>query len=159
MRLSSLHRFFPVVMLMGLATTTGCARMARAAFKSPTVELKGVQVRGIGLQGGTLDVVLDVYNPNGYAFDVSRLTYAVMAESVQVATGEVTRRVKLAGKEVTTVTLPVTFGMKELNKAANVLLQRGSVEYTVQGEFTLATRFGSITRPYASKGRYDSLDR
>lgn len=146
-----------VVLLVG--ATTGCARLARSAFQNPTVELKDVVVKGIGLQGGSLDVVLGVYNPNDYRIDVSHVTYTVFAESLQVATGEATKRVTLDNRSMSTVTLPVSFTMRELTQAAGILLQRGSVEYTVQGDFTLATPFGSLTRPYKSKGRYDTLGR
>ena len=139
--------------------TTGCASLSRQAFQNPVVELKDVRVKGIGLQGGSLDVVLDIYNPNGYRIDASHVTYTLLADSLQVATGEVTKLVTLENKKATTVTLPITFSLRELNQAANVLLQRGSIDYTVLGDFTLATPFGSITRPYKSKGRYDSLGR
>jgi len=123
------------------------------------VELKDVRVKGIGLQGGSLDVVLDVYNPNDYRIDASHVTYTVFAESLQVATGEVTELVTLDNRKTSSVVLPVNFSMRELAQAAGILLQRGSVDYTVQGNFTLATPFGSITRPYKSKGRYDTLAR
>jgi LEA14-like dessication related protein len=131
--------------------------MARQAFQNPVVELHDVVIKGIGLQGGSLDVVLDVYNPNGYRIDASRVTYTVFADSLKVATGEVTKLVTLEDKKTSRVTLPVNFTMRELQQAAGILLQRGSVDYTVQGDFTLATPFGSITRPYRSKGRYDTL--
>lgn len=138
---------------------TGCARMARQAFQNPVVELHDVVVKGIGMSGGSLDVVLDVYNPNGYRIDASRVTYVLFADSLKVATGEVTKLVTLDDKKTSRVTLPVNFTMRELTQAANILLQRGSVDYTVEGDFTLATPFGSITRPYRSKGRYDTLGR
>lgn len=136
---------------------TGCARLARQAFQNPVVELKDVRVKGIGLQGGSLDVVLDVYNPNDYRIDASHVTYTVNADSFKVATGEVTKLVTLEPKKQNTVVLPVTFSVKELQQAAGILLRTGSVDYTVHGDFTLATPFGSLTRPYKSKGRYDSL--
>lgn len=142
-----------------MLAVSGCARMARSAFQNPVVELKDVVVRGIGLQGGTLDVVLDVENLNDYRIDVSRVTYTVFAESLKVATGDVTKRVTLDNKSRTLVTLPVNFTFREVQQAAGLLLARGSVDYTVEGDFTLATPFGSVTRPYRSKGRYDTLGR
>ncbi len=143
-------------LLIGLGA---CATMSRQSFQNPTVELRDVVVKGIGLKGGSLDVILDVYNPNDYRIDASRMTYTVFAESLQVATGEVTKLTTLDNRKMSTITLPVTFTMRELTQAANVLLQKGSIEYTVQGDFTLATPFGSVTRPYKGKGRYDSLGR
>lgn len=155
-RLSRVGTVAAVSILLGLSA---CATLRRQSFLNPTVELKDVVVKGIGLNGGSLDVILDVYNPNDYRIDASRMTYTVVAESLQVATGEVTRRVTLNNKAMSTITLPVTFSMRELTQAAGVLLQRGSIEYVVQGDFTLETPFGSITRPYQGKGRYDSLRR
>jgi len=147
-----------IVSVVVLAAT-GCASLARRSFQTPTVELKDVVVKGIGLQGGSLDVILDIYNPNDYRIDASRVTYTVFADTLSVATGEVTKRVTLDNKKMSTVTLPVNFSMRELQQAAGILLQRGSVDYTVQGDFTLATPFGSLTRPYRSKGRFNSLGR
>ena len=152
-------RVVAVLSIVLLVAASACASIARSSFQNPTVELKDIVVKGVGLNGGSLDVLLDVYNPNDYRIDASRVTYTVFAESLQVATGEVTRMTTLDNRKMSTITLPVTFTMRELTQAANVLLQRGSIEYTVQGEFTLATPFGSITRPYKGKGRYDSLGR
>lgn len=155
-------RFSRVVTVVSASLLLGlgaCATLSRQSFQNPVVELKDVVVKGVGLNGGSLDVILDVYNPNDYRIDASRMTYTVFAESLKVATGEVTSRVTLNNKKMSTITLPVTFTMRELTQAANVLLQRGSIEYVVQGDFTLETPFGSITRPYKGKGRYDSLGR
>ena len=137
----------------------GCASMARQAFQNPVVVLHDVVVKGVGLTGGSLDVILEVANPNDYRIDASSVTYTLFADSIQVASGEVTKLVTLDNKKTTEVTLPVTFTFKELQKAAQILLQRGSVDYMVKGDFTLKTPFGSITRPYVGTGRYDSLGR
>lgn len=155
----SSNRVARVVLLLSLAGAGACASLARSSFQNPTVELKDVVVKGIGLNGGSLDVILNVYNANDYRIDASRVTYTVFADSLKVATGEVTKRVTLDNRKMSTIVLPVTFTMRELTQAANVLLQRGSIEYLVQGDFTLETPFGSITRPYKGKGRYDSLGR
>lgn len=155
-RIPRLTVLLAALLLVGAA---GCARMAQSAFQNPIVELQDVVMRGVGLQGGTLDVILDVQNLNDYRIDVSKVTYTVFAESLQVATGDVTKMVTLDNKSRTQVTLPVNFTFREVQQAANILIQRGSVEYTVEGDFTLATPFGSITRPYRSKGRYDTIGR
>ena len=34
----------------------GCSALGRASFQNPIVHLRNVQVRGIGLNGGSLDV-------------------------------------------------------------------------------------------------------
>lgn len=154
-----------------IGAITACGPLARSAFRTPTVELRDIRVRGIGLEGGSLDLVLDVYNPNDYRIDATRLTYRFYADTAQgrptsapstereglIATGEVTRRVTLENRAHNDVTLPLTFTMRELMGAAAVLLRNGSVDYRVAGEVTLDTPFGSITRPYEGKARFDNL--
>ena len=103
-----------------------------------------------------LDLVLDVFNPNEYRMDATRLTYTLVADSSPVANGAVTHRVTLVGKQHNAVTMPVTFSVKELFSVAEVLLRKGSVDYLVRGEVTVDTPFGSMTRPYEGKARLDN---
>jgi LEA14-like dessication related protein len=135
---------------------TACASMQRASFRTPTVELRDVKLRGIGLEGGALDLVLDVYNPNEYRLDATKLTYTLLAESTFVASGEINKRVTLSGREHNDINLPLTFTMKELLGAAEIIVRKGSVNYTVKGEVTVDTPFGSTTRPYLGKATLDN---
>ena len=136
--------------------SSGCTAFARQAFRTPTVELRDIRVRGIGLDGGSLDLVLDVFNPNDYRMDATRLTYTLVADTSVVATGAVTRRVTLVNKSRNEVLLPVSFSMKELMGVAQVMLKKGSVDYLVKGEVTVDTPFGSMTRPYEGRARLDN---
>ncbi len=136
-----------------------CSSMARNAFGTPVVQLKDVRVKGVGLNGGSLDLVLDVYNPNAYRLDATKLTYSLYVDTNKVAVGEVLQRVQLDDKKTTQVILPVTFTFREMLGAAKVITGMGSVDYRVTGDVTVATPFGSFTRPYEGKGRYDTLRR
>ena len=77
----------------------GCSALGRAAFENPVVTLRDVKVRGVGLTGGSLDVLLSVYNPNHYRLDATRLTYRVnlAGDSVTVASGAPTSNARSAG--------------------------------------------------------------
>ena len=142
--------------LAAVVAIAGCIPFARQAFRTPTVAIKDVRVRALGLEGGSLDLVLDVFNPNEYRMDATRLTYTLVADSSPVANGAVTHRVTLVGKQHNAVTMPVTFSVKELFSVAEVLLRKGSVDYLVRGEVTVDTPFGSMTRPYEGKARLDN---
>lgn len=133
-----------------------CASIARQAFRTPTVELRDVRIRALGLEGGAVDLVLDVYNPNDYRIDATKLTYELIADSLHVATGAVTKRVTLVNKEHNDVVLPVSFTFRELLSAAEVMTRKGTVEYTVKGEVTVDSPFGSVTRPYEARARVDN---
>lgn len=142
--------------VIALTAAAGCAPFARQAFRTPTVELKDVRVRALGLEGGAIDLVLDVFNPNEYRMDATRLTYTLIADSSKVADGAINHRVTLTGREHNAVTMPVTFSVKQLFSVAEVLLRKGSVDYVVKGEVTVDTPFGSMTRPYEGKARLDN---
>jgi LEA14-like dessication related protein len=106
-----------------------------------------------------MDLVLDVYNPNSYRLDTSRLTYTLAVDTAALATGQIDKLVTLEAKKKTEVILPVTFSARELFGAAKIITQMGSLDYTVKGELTVATPFGNYTRPYEGRGRFDSLRR
>jgi LEA14-like dessication related protein len=145
------------VLVGAIAMTAACAALGRSAFVTPVVAFKDVRLKGVGLEGGSLDLILDVYNPNDYRLDASRVTYTLFVDTTQVATGVVSKRVTLENRKNVEVTLPVTFTGRELMGAAALLMRSGSLDYRVAGEVTVATPFGNFTRPYDGKGRFDSL--
>ena len=152
-----IRRFTGMVVLGALLAAPACATLGRSGFANPVVELKDVRLRGIGAQGGSLDLVLDVYNPNDYRLDASRVSYTLFVDSTQIATGVVTKLVTLENRKKVEVTLPVSFTTRELLGVAAVLTRTGSVDYRVAGDVTVATPFGSFTRPYDGRGRFDTL--
>ena len=133
-----------------------CSMLGKAAFQQPVVELKDVRVRGLGLTGGSLDVLLSVYNPNHYRLDATRLTYKVALEgdSVTLATGEVHDKFTVEDTKTDTVTIPVSFTYAALGAAGRSILNTGAVSYHVAGEVTVGTTVGSFNVPYSSHGRF-----
>lgn len=143
--------------LVAVVGAVGCATIARQAFSNPVVTVKDVLVKGIGLQGGSLDLILDVYNPNDYRLDARRLSYQVWVDSSQVATGDIEKLLTLSNKGHSEVVVPVNFTIASVQKALVKFAMQGSLEYRVTGSFTMATPFGDITRPYSGTGRLDSF--
>ncbi len=148
--------------LLGLTLITvlgaaGCKTLARQAFANPVVEVKDVRVKGVGMQGGSLDVVLSVQNPNEYRLDATRISYQVWVDSSQIASGEIDKVVTLANKATSEIVVPVEFTFASVQQAMVKFAQRGSLDYRVTGNFTMLTPFGNITRPYTGAGRLDSF--
>jgi LEA14-like dessication related protein len=138
-------------------TLTACASLARQAFVTPVVTLKDVQVKAVGITGGAVDLVLEVNNQNDYRLDANRVTYTLVVDSATIATGQITKLVTLPAKQLSEVRLPVTISVKELLGAASIMARSGTVKYHVIGEVTVATPFGSVTRPYDSVGQFEPL--
>ncbi len=145
---------FPV---LAVALFSGCASLARQAFQAPDIQLRDVRVREVGPQGGALDVVLDVFNPNDYRIDTARLTYTLFVDSTRVANGVIPQHLTLPRRMKTEVRLPISFTLLDLLKVGQVLSRPGPVSYRVDGLVTVATPFGELTRPYSGNGRYNVL--
>src|SRR5262245_55483190 len=132
-----------------------CSTLGKAAFEEPKVNLRDVRIRGIGLTGGTLDVVLSVYNPNHYRLDATRLTYKVLrGENIEVATGATESRFTVQDRDSTTIPIPVNFTYSGIGEAGRQLLQTGAVNYRVTGDVTVGTIVGNFTVPYSATGRF-----
>jgi LEA14-like dessication related protein len=139
------------------ATVSSCATIGRQTFAEPVVQLKDVRLNGVGLTGGTLDVVLSVYNPNNFRLDATRLTYKLLVDTVNFATGVVDNRFTVQEKDSSLVTIPVSFTYAGVGEAGRQLINTGSVTYRVLGDVTVGTPLGSFTRPYDRSGRYTAL--
>ncbi len=135
----------------------GCASIGRNAFAEPVVTLRDVKLQGIGLTGGSFDVVLSVYNPNGYRLDASQLNYNLFVDTLRFANGTLNQRFTVQEQDSTIVTVPINFTYAGVGEAGRQLLNTGSVNYRVAGDVTVATPVGSFKVPYDRTGRFSTL--
>ena len=137
----------------------GCASLgALGGFKEPIVSFKDLRVRGLGLSGGSLDAYLNVYNPNGFRLDATRLSYTVtVGDNAQVGTGILDSRFTVQDNDSTTVRIPIDFTYSGIGAAARQIMQSGSVPYNVKGDVTVATPVGNFTVPYSGTGRFSAF--
>src|SRR6185369_17754176 len=106
-----------------IAIVAGCSALGKQAFQQPIVHLQDVRVNGVGLTGGTLDVKLSVYNPNGYRMDGTRMTYnVVVGDSVKMANGTVDSRFTVNDHDSTVVTVPVIFSYSGIGAAGRQIM-------------------------------------
>ena len=139
------------------ATAIGCATLGQAVFREPVVTYKDAVITGLGLSGGSLEVVLSIYNPNSFRLDGTGLTYRIAVDSVPFGSGSLADRFAVQEGDSTTVRLPLSFSYSGVGQAGRQLIQTGSVNYTVSGEITVGTPIGSFTRPYSGRGRLTTM--
>jgi LEA14-like dessication related protein len=137
----------------------GCASLgALGGFREPIVSFKDLRVRGLGLSGGSLDAYLNVYNPNGFRLDATRLSYTVtVGDNAQVGTGILDSRFTVQDNDSTTVRIPIDFTYSGIGSAARQIMQSGSVPYNVKGDVTVSTPVGNFTVPYSGTGRFSAF--
>jgi LEA14-like dessication related protein len=138
------------------AAIAGCSALGSAGFKQPVVNLRDVRLRGAGLTGGNLDVLLSVYNPNHYRLDATRLDYTLnlAGDSMTIANGSLDQRFTVNDNDSTTVTIPVSFTYAGLGAAGRSMMNTGAVNYHVLGKVAVGTPLGSMTVPFSSTGRF-----
>lgn len=144
---------------LAMVALAGCATLGRATFAEPLVELRDVRIVGLGIDGGNVDVVLSVYNPNRYSLDATRMTYRVDVDSVQLGNGALDSRFVVPSGDTSMVRLPIRFTYRGLGEAGRQILSTGSVNYRVRGDFTVVTPIGNFTRPYDRTGRFNTVSR
>ena len=152
-----MRRYVIVVAVAAAAAGAGCRALGRQTFTEPVVTFRDVNIKGLGLNGGSLEVVLSVYNPNNYRLDATRLNYRLLVDSVPLGSGTTDSRFTLRSKDSTLVPLPLDFKWSGLNRAGRDLLNTGTVNYRVVGDITVGSPVGSLTIPYDRQGRFTTL--
>ena len=147
------------LLIAAITATTmgGCATLGVGGFKEPLVQFSDVKIRGLGLTGGALDIVLSIYNPNGFNLDATRVTYRLMVDDKDLGSGVLDHAFRVRGRDSTFVTIPMDFTYAGLGAAGSQLLSSGSVNYRVTGDITVDTPVGNFTRPYDQRGRFSSF--
>lgn len=147
----------PMLALAGLAlvSATGCATLGMLGrFAEPVVNFKDLRLTGLGLQGGSLDIILSVYNPNQFNIEGVRLTYQLNVDDVRFGEGALDSRFVIPRGDSTDITIPLNFSFAGIGTAGRQIVERGAVNYTVGGDLTVDTPLGNFTRPYTRDARF-----
>ena len=146
-----------IAVIAAAVTISGCKTFGKQAFAEPQVNFRELRVNGLGLTGGSIDVVLSVYNPNGFRLDATRLTYKLMIDTVMFGQGTLDQNIQVQEKDSTLVRIPVNFTYLGVGQAGRSMMNTGTVPYRVTGDITVATPLGNFTRPYDQQGRYSLM--
>src|SRR5881409_698467 len=140
-----MHRRIPQlasrISLAALASLS-CATLGRLAFTEPDLSLQEIAVTGIGLTGGTFDLVFDVYNPNDYRIRSTRMEVGIDLEGTHFGDALLERPLDLSPTNHSRVIVPVRFEWAGLGAGAKALLTKRAVGYGITGRVLLDTPLG-----------------
>lgn len=121
----------------------GCATLGQALrFQEPDIKLQEIRVTGLGLTGGSLDLALDVFNPNDYRLRTTRLELGIDLEDVHFGDALLETPLELPSQQHSPVTVPVQFEWAGVGAGARALLSRQAVRFGLTGVATLSTPVG-----------------
>jgi LEA14-like dessication related protein len=121
---------------------SACATLGRLSFKEPELQLEQINAKGLGLTGGTLDLVFDVYNPNDYRIRSTRLEVGIDLEGTHFGDALLDRPLDLSPTNHSRVVVPVRFEWAGLGAGARALLTRQALGYGITGNVILETPLG-----------------
>jgi LEA14-like dessication related protein len=132
---------------------SGCATLRNAlTFENPQIDLQEINVTGMGLSGGTLDLVFDVYNPNQYRLRSTRLEVGLELASTDFGEALIDKPLDLSPQNHSRVVMPVRFTWAGVGAAARSLLQSQELPYGITGAVILDTPLGERRVQLKSKG-------
>ncbi len=150
------RRWLLVSAVMVGAVLSGCATAARAVFTQPDVAFRGVGIRSIGVDGADLEVLLNIYNPNGYSLGASQLRYRLLVDSLELGSGAIDSAFSVAKNDSAIVRLPVRLGFRALQRLGPQLLRGGEIPYRLMGDVILKSFVGTFSRQFSEAGRFDA---
>ena len=120
----------------------GCATLGRLSFQEPDIQLKEVDITGLGLSGGTLNLIFDVYNPNNYRIRSTRMELGLDLEAAHFGDAVLEKPLDLSPENHSQVAVPVRFEWAGAGAGARALLSRQAIRYGLTGAVLLDTPLG-----------------
>ena len=138
------HASVALSSVVGLSVAlSACATLRNAInFQKPDIALQEITVTGMGLRGGTLDLVFDVYNPNEYRLRSTRLEVGLELASTDFGEALIDKPLDLSPQNHSRVVMPVRFTWAGVGAAARSLLQSQELPYGITGAVILDTPIG-----------------
>ena len=137
---------------VALVFLSACATLRQLAFTEPDLQLREIDVTGIGFTGGTFDLVFDVYNPNDYRIRSTRLEVGIDLEDTHFGDALLERPLDLSPTNHSRVVVPVRFEWAGLGAGAKGLLTHKAVGFGVTGHLFLDTPLGDKTVTLKGRG-------
>ena len=160
-----MRKLLTTLSIASLALTAACGGSRAPApyvppipFDEPTVAIRDVRLAGAGLTGGSMDIVLSVYNPNDYDVQAPRLSYQLYVGDTRLSDGYYDAPVALPAHDSAMVKVPATFSYLTMKRAGLAVAGNGTVDYRMLGRISVGTPYGRLSAPYDRMGRFAPLN-
>ena len=148
---------------LGLACASGGSSRSTAAeaapppFYRPVVGLRSVRFVGAGMTGGTMDLVVSVYNPNDYRLLSPRISYRVLVDDKEVGRGVYDSDATVLPADSVSLRVPMEVAYSSVGRGARAVLGNGTINYRVLGHIYVDTPYGRLAAPYDRIGRFSPM--
>jgi LEA14-like dessication related protein len=143
---------------LAAAVAAACAILRPPSFEQPSVGLDAVEITGLDLDGVTLNLWLDVHNPNDYEIRASRIEAALDLEGTHFGSAALQQVVVLPATSNTLVGVPAEFTWDGVAATVRALTGRGAVNYKLDTKLRVETSFGRRTLRISKEGEVPIRD-
>ncbi|HXE57877.1 MAG TPA: LEA type 2 family protein [Gemmatimonadales bacterium] len=124
------------LVIAGFLVLVGCSG-GWGNYVEPRIRLAGLALQSVGLKGGTLEAELDIENPNAFDIRGQELELSLDIQGDRFGDMRLADTFNLRKKDVTRVSVPLTFDWAGIGRAARAALDYGTVSYTIRGNATV----------------------
>ncbi len=147
------------VLAFGLIATAACAssQSGPEPMYRPEVSVNEVRLSGVGLSGGSMNIDLQLRNPNRFRIEAPIINYRVLVDTVEIGSGVYQGDFSLRGRRSTEIRIPVRFKYSDIGPTGRALLTSGTVEYRIVGDVTAGSSYGPVAGPYDRSGEFSTM--
>lgn len=120
---------------------------------APQVSVANIEWESMSLDEVTGTLLLDVTNPNEFAFTLKSFDYDLSLAGHSVAQAEGSRSQWLSAGHESQIPVPLSFSPGEAGVALLGMLGGTQVDYALSGNLNIETPFGMIATPFDRSGR------
>ncbi|RII27342.1 MAG: hypothetical protein CXR31_08850 [Geobacter sp.] len=138
------------LLLVSLMFMTGCSLLVR----NPEVAVKDVSLVALDGAGATLEIGIDVTNPNPYQISLQGYNYALQIKSLPLASGAVRQTMVFASDKTTNVRIPVKISYADLLEILASRPDLDRIPYQLNAGLDLDLPVGAMTLPIDAAGTF-----
>lgn len=128
---------------------TGCASLTRDLLKDPEVKILDFSVSNITAESVSVNVKMNVVNPNPIPLKLDQVGYNLKLSGQQVTEGTFDQGVDIPANGANDVVIPLTFKFNAVGSLINSFLKK---TITKEYEITGSAKLGLFSIPFNKKG-------
>lgn len=148
-RTTNVSKVILAIVIAGILFTAGCESL-KQLIKKPTIEYKGMAIKGMTLFDGSFVFNFNVANPNPIGVPLDQMSYDVKIDGRDFIRGNLDKKCFLPGNGSANVELPVQLNYMDFFKTIADFTRKDQLEYDVSG---FAVIYG-FTIPFHAKGTF-----
>ena len=125
------------VLGLALCGLAACASLPENIIASPTVELRDVQVMGLGFDNQTFLLSFDIDNPNPFPLPVRHVSYGVRLDGQRFASGSTASDISVPAGGETEFAISVELDLLKTAPQLLTIIRAGTrrdIPYSLEGE-------------------------